>query len=193
MPDEHWLPLWQQASDERHASTAALKTYLGLGLAFYCGLRLSEVGQLTGKHVQGDALVGVIRKGGKECDVPWLELVTYHYEHPALRHLLPDADALGLALMTHAKASGNERMFWLRPKTLREHMQRLCQRAGVSPHHPHELRHSCASHLVNEGQVPIQVVRDLLDHNSIRTTQGYVDVAATALRDWRKATLGRSS
>jgi integrase len=135
-------------------------------------------------------LVGLTRKGAKEHDVPWRELVEYHAEHPALTHLLPEPQAFVEQLTQHAVRSGPDRMFWIRAKTLRFKMGDLCALLDVPHHTPHELRHSCASNLVNRGQVPIQIVQELLNHESINTTRNYVDVSASALRDWRRATLG---
>jgi site-specific recombinase XerC len=122
VPDEHWQPLWAAAWSAvgRDSACTGTRTYLGLGLAMFCGLRLSEIGQLTGRHVHGDTLQGLIRKGGKECDVPWLEMVTYHAEHPALSHLLPEPSQFVTLLTDVARAKGNERMFWQRPVLSRD-------------------------------------------------------------------------
>src|ERR1019366_969041 len=52
---------------------------------------------------------------------------------------------------------------------LRRDFSAACDRAGLGHWHPHELRHSAAS-LMLEQKVPIEVVSDVLGHSTIRMT-----------------------
>jgi site-specific recombinase XerD len=57
---------------------------------------------------------------------------------------------------------------------LREKLKRAGTRAGITKRvHPHGLRHTYATELAIEG-VPVHVIRALLGHNSLDTTQRYI-------------------
>jgi integrase/recombinase XerC len=48
--------------------------------------------------------------------------------------------------------------------------------------HPHALRHSFATHLLDHG-APVEGVRDLLGHSSLATTQRYLAITPSQLKD----------
>lgn len=58
-------------------------------------------------------------------------------------------------------------------------LERACEEAGVRRIHPHVLRHTYASQLVELG-VPLRVVQQLLGHSSITTTERYAHLAPGA-------------
>lgn len=55
------------------------------------------------------------------------------------------------------------------PRNLYRDFQKVCENAGLSHWHPHELRHSAASLMLANG-VKLQVVSQVLGHSSIRMT-----------------------
>ncbi len=59
--------------------------------------------------------------------------------------------------------------------------QAACKRAGIKEFRVHDLRHTCASWMVQQG-VPLIEVRDVLGHSSIEMTERYAHLAPDKLR-----------
>jgi integrase/recombinase XerC len=144
------------------ARDAALVTLLYAG-----GLRISEALALTGRdHPLPDTL-RVMGKGSKERIVPML---------PAARAAIADYVALCPFALT-----GGDPLFRgakggpMSPRILQGLMQRLRARLGLpSSATPHALRHAFASHLLAAG-ADLRAIQELLGHESLSTTQVYVD------------------
>ena len=148
-------------------------------LLYGAGLRVSEAVGLSRASIDLDArVVRVIGKGGKERLVPlgrpateaarrYLALGRPHLDR---RHR-PDLflNARGGAL-TRAGA------FLI--------LRRLAERAGLEPGrvHPHLLRHSFATHLL-EGGADLRSVQEMLGHADLATTERYTHVSDRHRRD----------
>jgi len=65
---------------------------------------------------------------------------------------------------------------------LKSGFRRAREAAGMPHVRFHDLRHSCASILIN-AKVPLEVVRDILGHTSVKTTERYAHLKTGSSRD----------
>lgn len=161
--------------DDAQAAALAARDRAIAELLYGCGLRLGELLGLdlrAGADSRGwidldDATAHVFGKGSKRRSVPvggpaldalrdWLR------ERPQLAGPGAD-DALFLSRLGRR----------LSPNQLRARLKAQAARAGIgTPVHPHMLRHSYASHLL-QSSGDLRGVQELLGHASIATTQVY--------------------
>jgi integrase/recombinase XerC/integrase/recombinase XerD len=148
-----------------------------LELAYACGLRAEELVTLTTDSADFDAeQLRIEGKGSKTRLVPVgepaLRALTRYLERarPALAH--DDERALLLS------KSGRP----LSTSDVRRRLRIWSTRAGLGGAvHPHALRHSFATHLLNGG-ADLRAIQELLGHSSISTTQVYTQVESARLR-----------
>jgi site-specific recombinase XerD len=136
-----------------------------------------RVGELCGLG-PGDADLArrqlvVWGKGSKQRQVPMSEpsvdavQAWLSYGRPALARAESPADAMFL----------NRRGKRLTPRDVR----RILDHRAASPTHPHALRHTYATHLL-DGGADLRAVQELLGHGDLATTQLYTHVSKERLR-----------
>jgi len=151
-----------------------------LELLYGSGLRVSEVcGARLGDVDVARRRIVVWGKGGKQRQVPLGEGSAVALERwlaDGVRSALTGPDA-GDVLFVNRRG---------RPLTPRD-VRRLLDRRSAAPTHPHALRHTFATHLLDRG-ADIRSVQELLGHRSLANTQIYTHVTTSRLQDsYRKA------
>jgi integrase/recombinase XerC len=152
------------------------------------GLRISEVVDLSLKNMERD-LSGarIIGKGDKERQVFFSEEA-----REALAAYLPCRQERVKAESPTDRLFVNRKGAPISIPGVRWIIARYAECSGLEKNiHPHALRHSFATHLVNSG-CDVRVVQELLGHASISTTQRYTHVDIERLkRVYAKARKGR--
>ena len=156
-----------EAGQEEEPWIAARNAAL-LTLLYGTGLRISEALSLK----RGDAPLGetltIVGKGGKERAVPVLPAVREAVDAYARTCPFAEPRAGPLFLSRRGKP--------MSPREAQALMQMLRGRLGLSASAtPHALRHSFATHLLQNGG-DLRAVQELLGHASLSTTQKYTEV-----------------
>lgn len=144
-----------------------------LATTYAMGLRISEVLRLKISDIDSKRMMIHIRhaKGNKDRYVPLSpvlleKLRAYWKLYRSQDWLFPGQNAAD-----HTS-----------PITVSAVMRKACRQAGIRKHAtPHTLRHSYATHLLENG-VDIRIIQKLLGHAKPETTMIYTHVATTTLR-----------
>lgn len=152
-----------------------------LELLYATGMRVSELVNVPVKNVDMKMqYVIVMGKGSKERMLPLGRTALHYLEHylsvvrPQLLHGKPDA-AVELFVTGWGGPMTRERFY--------EIIVAYGKSAGISKRvTPHMLRHSFATHLLNNG-TDLRILQELLGHADISTTQIYTHLDVERLRE----------
>jgi len=148
-----------------------------LELLYGSGLRASEVVALDSSRIDlKNSEVRVMGKGNKERVVPLGEpCVEAINQWLAVRHLMAPTAAADGALFLNARGGR------LGTRSLRRIVKQRGITAGVMRDvHPHALRHSFATHLL-DGGADLRAIQEMLGHASLSTTQHYTHLTVEGL------------
>jgi len=157
-------------------------------LFYSSGLRLAELVGLECAHaasIRRDAEVTVTGKGGKTRTVPVGTKARESIERwLKARSELAKAEAPALFV--------GERGERINPGVVRARLALWARRAGLPMHvHPHVLRHSFATHVLQSSS-DLRAVQEMLGHSSISTTQVYTHLDFQSLAKAYDATHPRA-
>ncbi|MCX8711523.1 tyrosine recombinase XerC [Gilliamella sp. B2969] len=137
-----------------------------LELMYGSGLRLSELVNLNCRQLNlNDAEIKVMGKGSKERKLPLgRESIKWIKHWLSMRDFLePQDDALFISKLGKR----------ISPRNVEKRFAQWGVKQGLSVHvHPHKLRHSFATHML-ESSGDLRAVQELLGHADLSTTQVY--------------------
>lgn len=163
-------------------SEAGIRDHAILEILYGCGLRVSElVGLEFDSLLLDDDLLRIFGKGHKERIVPIIGSA-----RKALDDYLVNARPF---LRTKARLSQDPHAIFLNARGGRLTRRSVCsivekygRNVGLSGLHPHTLRHSFATHML-EGGADLRALQDMLGHSDISTTQIYTHVNREHIRE----------
>ncbi len=151
--------------------------YFGWGriaasLLYYCGLRVSEVQKLQRRHIDLDNMfIHIVNsKGAKDRIVPFPplfreEFSTYLKAFLANDYIFP----------------GVKKGYYVSADSICRVVKRAVSKTPIKKRvTPHTLRHSYATHLLEQG-VPLPMLKKLLGHSSISTTEIYTHITSVTI------------
>ena len=152
------------------------KSKLMISLVYACGLRVSELVNLKTADLDFDEHIGYVRQSKNKKDRMFN---------------LPDFlfDKLKKQCKKQ-KSRGQEYLFSgpkgnLSTRNIQFIVQKATKRANINkPVHPHTLRHSFATHLLESG-IDIRKIQELLGHADLSTTQIYTHISNEELKKVR--------
>ena len=163
-----------------HRNKAILEVMYG------CGLRVSEAVSIRVTDIfAGEQFIRVIGKGDKQRLVPIGECAL-----SAIRYYMPDRQRLLDSCKTAMKDTDvlflNRRGKPMTRVMVFNIVREAASRAGIAKDiSPHTLRHSFATHLIENG-ADLRAVQQMLGHESIMTTEIYTHVETSK---WQKTIL----
>ena len=130
-------------------------------MLYGCGMRISEVLSIQTEQIEPNTIfIKIVGKGNKERTIPILsEVLTATLEYKENRPM----EHKFLFIGEHGK------------KLSRNYFANKIRQISSCTIHAHMLRHSCASHLLNNGG-SIKAIQQLLGHASLSSTQIYANV-----------------
>lgn len=148
-------------------------------LMYATGLRVSELVNLKTHDVDLDmAIVRTIGKGSKERIIPIGEVALYYLKLYMIDYrssLLKGKNTDALFLNNHGTGMTRQGFFKILKKLAKEQQV-------TTPFSPHTLRHSFATHLLNNG-ADLRSIQELLGHSDISTTQIYTHISNERLKE----------
>ncbi len=154
------------------------RDYCILALFLNCGLRISELVSLNLTDVRRDDTLRVLGKGNKERTV---------YLNPtcvaAIRRYLQVRPADGVQDRNALFISRNNRRISVR--AVQNVVQKFLQKAGLDGqgYSAHKLRHTAATLMYQHGDVDVLLLKEILGHENLSTTEIYTHVVDNQVRE----------
>lgn len=168
----------EEVLGEEPSTFVEARTRLCVEMFYGSGLRLAELVGLTWRQVGKDgSAVRVLGKGGRFRTVPLTESA-----RARLKEFRRQCAAMGMEASSGpvlVSAAGKPVGRRIIQRTVGDRLRAAGRRGKASPH---VLRHSFATHLLDNG-ADLMAVKDMLGHSSLSTTQKYTHVSVRRLKE----------
>lgn len=143
-----------------------------------CGMRLSELVSLNYTDIKSDNTMKVTGKGNKERIIYLNDACVVAFnDYMKVRPVdgVKDKNALFLS----------NRKTRISPKTVQHIVYSLLEKSGLSGQgfSTHKLRHTAATLMYQHGNVDIMLIKEMLGHEDLSTTEIYTHVVSSQLKD----------
>ena len=156
------------------------RDYCILVLFLNCGMRLSELVGINLKDISSNNTIKITGKGNKERIIYLNEacinaINSYMKVRPTEKLAGKDRDALFIS-RNHKRIS---------PKTVQYIVKKYLARIDLDKqgYSTHKLRHTAATLMYQYGEVDIRILKDILGHENLGTTQIYTHVSDKQMKD----------
>ena len=150
-----------------------------LELLYSSGMRVSEICNVNIQDIDlNSRVIRVFGKGKKERLVPYSEICKkciIEYSRTLRPELLSKNNTKNNALFLNFRGAR------LTPRGFQYILKQITVKTGIEMDlHPHTLRHTFATHLL-EGGADLRTIQELLGHESISTTQVYTHITTESM------------
>ncbi|MBS3108747.1 tyrosine-type recombinase/integrase [Candidatus Woesearchaeota archaeon] len=157
---EEVIALFNAVNNEKHS--------LILEIIYAAGLRVSEITNLKVRDLEFDRCIGWVRRGKGDKDRPFI--IAKILKPRLIDYIKNNNIDNGSYLFTGRNGK-------ISVRTIQEVLKHAAKKAGIKKNiHPHSLRHSFATHLIENGY-DVAAIQPLLGHNSSETTLRYIHMA----------------
>lgn len=149
-----------------------------LEVLYATGMRISELLNLTlSNYNPEDGSIKVMGKGSKERYVPISDVAIKYlnlYLNKYRKYIIKNSSDY-IFVNYNGKKMSRQGFFKI--------LKALCQKSGINKEiSPHILRHSFATHLLNNG-ADLRIIQELLGHASISTTEIYSHISNKKIKE----------
>ncbi len=142
-----------------------------------CGLRLSELVSLNYTDIRDDGTLRVTGKGNKERTIYLNDACIEAYNN-----YMKVRPVDGIRADQKNALFISNRLRRISPKTVQHIVYDTLDKAGLEGYSVHKLRHTAATLMYQHGNVDVLVLKDILGHENLGTTEIYTHIVDEQLK-----------